>query len=471
VNHDELVEVIQERLKKLPVDILASPLRDLFNRPKLSGRFGTILVADGIVNIDELWSEAAIESLFSQGLNKYHESGEEVTIDESEVHEVLSESADEAWPYEAFAKDAYRNLVSFIFGGGWGIDLHWMRPDAARAYICLPNDPEVQRPWSAIAALEPPSADIVRTFLIDLLGTDGEEYGLREDFPEGLLHSFPTEVSNTDSELVPRATLRDALVAFLALKQSGSDDDWRHSVEREMKVLFEQRLPTTRTDSDRAALVDEYLSWNDRAQERVRPSGSPAPEVGLAVESGLDVPLPSSFVLSGFDGSAVQVEPGTGRVVGEWVPVLKLGGKLESLDFPTPAELCRCCGQELLQSGSRWSVWFCSECKRRVRTLNERAGTCVVPVGRHSIMNGVFIRGGHVPDSVEIDGFTLQVRGLSWEIDRLAQWAAEIVRRNCAAAGLAGRALIPLREYLDAVQSINLYRKDSFLAMLAWWRA
>src|SRR3954453_18786742 len=49
-------------------------------------------------------------------------------------------------------------------------------------------------------------------------------------------------------------------------------------------------------------------------------------------------------------------------------------------DFNTYAELCRCCGLELLASGSRWSVWFCKPCKDSVLRLNRSAGGCVIPI-------------------------------------------------------------------------------------------
>jgi hypothetical protein len=84
-------------------------------------------------------------------------------------------------------------------------------------------------------------------------------------------------------------------------------------------------------------------------------------------------------------------------------------------------------------------------------------------------MNGVFIRGGHRPDAVEIDGFTIRIRGLSWQMDRLAKWAGEIVRRNCMALGIAGGALVPLGEYLEIVRLARPPRKRAFLAMLEWW--
>jgi len=36
-------------------------------------------------------------------------------------------------------------------------------------------------------------------------------------------------------------------------------------------------------------------------------------------------------------------------------------------DFNEHVHLCRCCRAVALDSGSRWSVWFCKPCKDRVR--------------------------------------------------------------------------------------------------------
>jgi hypothetical protein len=37
-----------------------------------------------------------------------------------------------------------------------------------------------------------------------------------------------------------------------------------------------------------------------------------------------------------------------------------------AFDFNKLCELCYCCGAELVESGFESSVWFCTECKRRV---------------------------------------------------------------------------------------------------------
>jgi hypothetical protein len=40
-------------------------------------------------------------------------------------------------------------------------------------------------------------------------------------------------------------------------------------------------------------------------------------------------------------------------------------------DINEHLHLCECCSMVVLPSGSRWSVWFCKACKRRVDELNE----------------------------------------------------------------------------------------------------
>ncbi len=58
-------------------------------------------------------------------------------------------------------------------------------------------------------------------------------------------------------------------------------------------------------------------------------------------------------------------------------------------DYNERVRLCECCHAEALPSGSRWSVWFCAECKHRVVALNTAAGWPVIPIGRHSLMHGI----------------------------------------------------------------------------------
>ena len=171
------------------------------------------------------------------------------------------------------------------------------------------------------------------------------------------------------------------------------------------------------------------------------------------------------LVIGAFDVSGFLVHPGSGAVDGSWVELQEGAG--DRLDHQTVAELCRSCGVELLASGSRWSVWFCSECKDRVRDLNDRVGECVIPIGRHSMMNGVALPGDQARDEDEVAAFVDKLQGFFETTTRLSDWAAEIIRRNCTRVGIADRDAVPIGEYLQAVSQLN--REAAFEEMKVWW--
>jgi len=56
-------------------------------------------------------------------------------------------------------------------------------------------------------------------------------------------------------------------------------------------------------------------------------------------------------------------------------------------DFNEHATLCWCCLLELIPSGSRWSSFYCDDCRELAREYNEVAGRVVFYQGRHGWMN------------------------------------------------------------------------------------
>ena len=118
-------------------------------------------------------------------------------------------------------------------------------------------------------------------------------------------------------------------------------------------------------------------------------------------------------------------------------------------DFNTALELCRACGLVPLQSGSRWSVWFCGPCATQAKTLNERAGRCVVPIGRHSLMNGVTARSA---SSEDIESFAGRVSTLFEATAAIQHWARTVVRENLVAAGRPHDVDLDLSSYLASVR-------------------
>jgi len=123
-----------------------------------------------------------------------------------------------------------------------------------------------------------------------------------------------------------------------------------------------------------------------------------------------------------------------------------------NLDFNTAVELCRCCGLVPLRSGSRWSVWLCEDCKQRVRALNRRFGRAIVPIGRHSVMNGISLQASAAKEDEEaIEEFVDSANGLFQRIGALEEWARERVAYNIHRLGRDDCGPVLLTEYLEEI--------------------
>ena len=136
-------------------------------------------------------------------------------------------------------------------------------------------------------------------------------------------------------------------------------------------------------------------------------------------------------------------------------------------DHNTYAELCRCCGLVLLPSGSKWSVWFCDQCKEAVVALNRSAGRCLIPIGRHSLMNGVAARPAQLRSEVAAVAFADQLMTFFGSISGIETWASTIVKRNLAALGFDTKKDARLADYLDAVDSSSLSPTSAFEALVS----
>jgi hypothetical protein len=137
-------------------------------------------------------------------------------------------------------------------------------------------------------------------------------------------------------------------------------------------------------------------------------------------------------------------------------------------DLSTTTELCRCCALSLIPSRSRWSSFFCPECKERVFELNHRAGRCVIPVGRHTLMNGVFYRAGdHDMTTAEAIAFHDQVTTFFNHADATGRSRGQQAARNIDAIGLAGEGNVALRTHLRLVRRFGLSKQDAFKEMRA----
>ena len=115
-------------------------------------------------------------------------------------------------------------------------------------------------------------------------------------------------------------------------------------------------------------------------------------------------------------------------------------------DIPALVDLCHLCARNTMKSGTRWSWYACDTClevNRSVGTVlgSPRAGA--LPLGRHSIMNGVTLGGGNIDDAA-VRGFSELLRGLTSVWKRIFEWAPEEAGRLAAAADWGDRESVPL---------------------------
>jgi hypothetical protein len=125
-------------------------------------------------------------------------------------------------------------------------------------------------------------------------------------------------------------------------------------------------------------------------------------------------------------------------------------------DINEHASLCKCCGFDVLDSGSKWSPFFCRECQLVAMGASISARRLIVPIGRHSLMHtwvprtpaSTLAAHGGDADALAHTVFKTMtsVADLS---DRLDDWYRVAMARNFERLGVSGGVLV--RDYLDAV--------------------
>lgn len=140
--------------------------------------------------------------------------------------------------------------------------------------------------------------------------------------------------------------------------------------------------------------------------------------------------------------------PGTGDSASQSCGCGHLGPNMwEAHGILFCGELCRCCRQVLLKIESKFSVWFCRGCLSHVGLLNTRIGRYVIPVGGHSILGGLVLRGDAT--DVDIEDFVDRWAQITDVITGLCEWSCEVVRRVIAERLPEAPSRIPIETYLQ----------------------
>ena len=113
-------------------------------------------------------------------------------------------------------------------------------------------------------------------------------------------------------------------------------------------------------------------------------------------------------------------------------------------DVSRIADLCSVCARGTAGGSSRWSWLGCACCRAVELELRALFGICVLPLGRHSIMNGV---GRRLADRDSDAAFALSLNNLFTSQDRLHDWA-EQESRGLAARLVGSPDRVPLLDWL-----------------------
>lgn len=135
-------------------------------------------------------------------------------------------------------------------------------------------------------------------------------------------------------------------------------------------------------------------------------------------------------------------------------------------DFNLAVELCRCCGQVALRSGSRWAVWFCGGCLGLVRELNRRLGRYAIPIGRHTFHGGIALTGE--ASKLDIALFAGRWSNVSVAGGAVNRWAGTVARRILDERW-PGDDDVPLPEYLSACDPSDAEKRRRFDEMLRFF--
>jgi hypothetical protein len=130
-------------------------------------------------------------------------------------------------------------------------------------------------------------------------------------------------------------------------------------------------------------------------------------------------------------------------------------------------EVCRCCGAEVLDASIKYAKWFCPECFGRVDQVNRALGSCALPIGWHSIINGVYAPGNRLKTLPAITAFADQLSTFFRESGGVWAWGRGIVERHWHRVGLPLGEDLAVDEYLEAVWAHGVDKEALFEELVA----
>ena len=139
-------------------------------------------------------------------------------------------------------------------------------------------------------------------------------------------------------------------------------------------------------------------------------------------------------------------------------------------DDRSPEERLRClpcaiCGLKITNGHTKWRQILCGPCKDRARPINEAAGRCLIPIGIHSIVNGMALQvgAGGITDAQAI-AVADQLKAVLGAAGGLQKYGETLIKRRAAELDLP--ELVPFDDYVVACHEAGITWESSWDAIL-----
>ena len=119
-------------------------------------------------------------------------------------------------------------------------------------------------------------------------------------------------------------------------------------------------------------------------------------------------------------------------------------------------ELCRCCASGIVSANDRYARWFCAFCLKQADFVNRACGYCAIPVGGHSIVNGVYGSAKSCKTRAGATALADQLSAFFADSGSVWDWGILITERQWRHAGLPINEVVTADAYLEAVLAKGL---------------
>ena len=122
-----------------------------------------------------------------------------------------------------------------------------------------------------------------------------------------------------------------------------------------------------------------------------------------------------------------------------------------------PCSICASCALAIVSGHSRWHLLHCESCVHAVGRLNRRLDAMIVPVGIHSIVNGIFL---------EPETGAAHLSRMSSQIAALEHHTDLVVASRLELTGLDLESTVPFEEYVQACRRHKIDRLDGLVELI-----